>query len=248
MKRFLLAVGILLLASAARAAEESPAEIFQKANTAYRSGDPDRATRLYESIASRRQANADVYYNLGNAYFKQKKTGRAILSYERARRLDPRDRDIAANLAFTRGLLEYRVEDKRNWYLKMGGMFLSSFTREETAIGALAFSLIFWLGWSLQLFTRPLTAWGRAQKIFLVTAVFFTCLWAAKEIHLRDEEAVVLKPQADVRYGPSYKDQVAFRLGEGIKVRLKKKTEEWSRVLLTNGETGWILNEEIGVI
>jgi SH3-like domain-containing protein len=61
-------------------------------------------------------------------------------------------------------------------------------------------------------------------------------------------DAIVLKPQAAVRYGPSYKDQVAFRLAEGMKVRIKKDAEEWSRVGLANGETGWMNQEEMGEI
>lgn len=246
-----LFVFVLLLGTAgpALAEPENQAAIFQKANEAYRGGDYPEAARLYESLVTQGARQADIYYNLGNAYFKQKKIGLALLNYERAKRLEPRDRDIRADLAFSRSLLEYRVEDKRNWYLKMGEIFLETFTREEIALAALAFILLFWLSWAVQLFFRPLTSWGRPQRVFFLAAFSFACLWVSKEIYSRTvQEALALQSQAAVRYGPSHKDQIAFRLGEGIKVRLKKRTGEWSQVLLTNGETGWMANEEIGVI
>jgi SH3-like domain-containing protein len=55
--------------------------------------------------------------------------------------------------------------------------------------------------------------------------------------------------ECEARYGPSAHDQVAFRMGEGIRVFLVDRREDWSRVLLTNGESGWVRNgdiEEIG--
>lgn len=74
-------------------------------------------------------------------------------------------------------------------------------------------------------------------------------LWMGKGIHdATVQEAIVLKREVAVRYGPSYKDRVAFKLGEGMKVRVKRKGEEWSRVVLLNGETGWMSQEEIAII
>ena len=79
-----------------------------------------------------------------------------------------------------------------------------------------------------------------------MTCLSLTLSKSIYEVSLK--EAVALKPQSVVRYGPSYKDQVAFKLGEGVKVRMMKRTEDWSRLVLLNGETGWIRNEEIGLI
>ncbi|MEK7243343.1 MAG: tetratricopeptide repeat protein [Thermodesulfobacteriota bacterium] len=65
-----------------------------------------------------RSPEAVFFYNLGNSYFKTKKIGLAILAYERARLLEPRNSDILYNLNYAKGILEYKIEDKRNWYLK----------------------------------------------------------------------------------------------------------------------------------
>ena len=239
----------LLFSPTARAEAKSPLIIFQDANAEYHGGDYAQAASLYESLIAKGTRNASVYYNLANAYFKQGRLGSAIFYYEKARRLAPRDRDISINLGYVKGLLEYRIEDKRNWYVKTAEALLASFTPIEIGIVSLGWGLFFWLIWAFYLYFRTESSWGWRRKTLLVFTLGCVSLWFLKAMHdVSVQEAIVLKPQAAVRYGPSYKDQVALRLGEGLKVRVKKRAGDWSRVVLTNGETGWIFQEEIGVI
>jgi len=239
----------LLFPPAVSGETKSPLAVFQEANGAYRGGDYSQAASLYESLAIQGAGNASIYYNLANAYFKQDRLGRAILYYEKAKRLAPRDRDISANLGHARGLLEYRIEDKRNWYAKTGEAILAYFTPLELGIASLGLGLLFWTSWAFSLYFRPASRWGWRRKALLVFTLGSLSLWFLKGIQtLTRQEAIVLKSQAAVRYGPSFKDQVALRLGEGLKVGVRKQAGEWDRIVLTNGETGWIYQEEIGVI
>lgn len=245
------AVVIFVFTAPARALAEvnNPLDIFQKANTAYREGDFTRAANLYESLVQQGSKNAVVFYNLGNTYFKRGQLGQAILYYEKAKRLAPRDKDAVANLEYANGLLEYRIEDKRNWYWKMLETLLDSFTRQEIAIIGLSLGLVFWLTGAIFLFIRPNESWGWKRRTLFALVLICLSMWTLKAFNeTASQEAVVLKNQASMRYGPSYKDRVAFRLAEGMKVRVKKKSGEWSRVILANGETGWMLQEEIGII
>ena len=237
------------LACLAATPPEDPVSLFRQANAAYRGGDYAKAASLYENLIAQGKANAALYYNLGNTYFKQGRVGPALVQYERAKKMAPRDHDIRANLTYTKGLLEYRVEDKRNWYMKAWDAALSAFTQKEVGILSFALGLLFWLSWALSLYFRPETSWGWKRKTLLVLTVVAFSFWSLKEFHdLRVKEAIVLKPQAAVRYGPSYKDQVALRLGEGIKVRVAQQEGDWSRIVLVSGDTGWIPQEEIGMI
>ncbi|MFC1683828.1 tetratricopeptide repeat protein [Candidatus Zixiibacteriota bacterium] len=84
---------------------QSAAEgLFQQANQAYQDGQYGQAISLYSQILESGVTNGSVYYNLGNAYFKDNQLGQAILSYERAKRLLPRDADVTANLALANEL------------------------------------------------------------------------------------------------------------------------------------------------
>ena len=245
-----LALGFLLgVLPCALAKSEDPASIFRRANAAYRGGDYAQAAMLYESWIAQGGRSATLSYNLGNTYFKQGRVGLALVQYERAKKSAPRDRDIAANLNYVQGLLEYRVEDRRNWYLKALDTVLAAFTEKEIGILSLALGFLFWLSWVFSLYLRPDALWGWRRKTLLTLTLVIFGFWFLKGFHgLTVQEAIVLKPQATVRYGPSYKDQMALRLGEGIKVRVTKQEGGWSRIVLANGDTGWIPQEEMEVI
>ena len=80
----------------------------------------------------------------------------------------------------------------------------------------------------------------------MTMVLIFLALMGAKNVQahwLRG--AIVTAKEGQVRYGPSESDQLAFRLGEGLKLYVMDRREEWSRVLLTNGESGWVRNDQI---
>lgn len=60
--------------------------------------------------------------------------------------------------------------------------------------------------------------------------------------------AIIMANECNVRYGPSEHDQIAFKMGEGLKVFIMDRRADWSRVLLTNGENGWVHHEDISEI
>jgi tetratricopeptide (TPR) repeat protein len=77
-----------------------PAVTFQQANQLYQKGDYRNAAALYQQLVDQRYANGNLYYNLGNAYFKMRQKGLAILYYQKAKRLIPGDADLKANLSY----------------------------------------------------------------------------------------------------------------------------------------------------
>jgi tetratricopeptide (TPR) repeat protein len=83
---------------------------FELANAAYAKGDYEKAAGLYEQLLSGNEVSAEVYYNLGNAYYKSGKLGLAILNYERARKIAPEDEDILANLKLANQKTEDKIE------------------------------------------------------------------------------------------------------------------------------------------
>lgn len=245
-----LAAGVFTLTFlfAARVFAWSAQEIsdFDKANKEYREGHFQQAAAVYKKLADAHPA-AVFYYNLGNAGFRLKALGLAILAYERAQLLDPRNGDIRRNLNYVRGLLEYRVEDKRNWYLRAGEKLLASFTFQEIIFLLALFYFLFAAGALSVLFGGRVFGW-KLQTLAVACALFLA-LGAAKYAQLHwIADAVILSKEAEVRYGPSDTDQVAFRLGEGLKVYVVDHQEDWSRILLTNGDSGWISNRLIAEV
>jgi len=225
------------------------AEDFADANRHYREGRFKEAAAIYKRLADAHPEAAAYAYNLGNSLYRTGRLGEAVLAYERARLAEPRDPDIRRNLAYLKSLLEYRIEDKRNWYLKAGEGFLKFWTWKEAVFLALFFYFLFIASWAWALLFRRGLPWGGIRKTLLVLALIAASLAAVKKLQMRMAgDAVVLARQAEARYGPSETDQIAFRLGEGLSVYVVDRREGWSRVLLTNGESGWVQNNQIGEV
>ncbi len=242
----ILFLAAVLFAPSVFAMNAQDADLFQKANQAYRKGDFKNAGDSYELLAGKYPDESVFFYNLGNSLQRQGKIGPTLVAYEQALALDPRNQDIRANLKYTRGLVQYRVEDKRNWYLKAAQEALDYFTEREVVSVVLLTYFLLATSWAFVLFFKNGAEWGFKRRILLLISAVFFLIGLGKNIEthfIRD--AIVTANEAAVRYGPSEADKVAFRVGEGIKVYVVDKREEWSRVLMCNGGSGWIPNTQI---
>ena len=108
-KRLFIMTMLLLMSASLLGADKSPDE-FVAANKFYEEKDYASAIRLYESIINQGNESAEVYFNLGNAYFKSGDLGYAVLYYTKARRLSPADEDIRHNLEFARRFSRVQME------------------------------------------------------------------------------------------------------------------------------------------
>ena len=101
----------IFFSNASKIAAADAQQLFQNANQAYQTGNFPLAVEQYETILrGGKLFSKELYYNVGNAYFRLNQTGRAILNYERAARLSPTDADIQTNLAVARGRVTDDIE------------------------------------------------------------------------------------------------------------------------------------------
>jgi tetratricopeptide (TPR) repeat protein len=245
-------LGVMLLSAGGATAWAWSADVisdFQKANVSYREGKFKEAAAAYEKLAARYPETSVFFYNLGGALHRQKKLGPSILAYERAKLAEPRNQDALYNLNYVRGLLEYRVEDKRGWYVQAAETVLGFFTLKEVMAAAFAGFAVFASVWAFSIFFRRDEPWGWRRKALLGVFVLLAAAAAVKNIQTHFfRDAIVTAKEAQVRYGPSVNDQTAFRVGEGIKVYVVDEREGWSRVLLSNNESGWVQNGQIAEV
>ncbi len=236
----------IVFTSVFAALSKEDAETFKKANENYRKSKYSEAAELYNSLSVKYPDQAVFLYNLANALHRQNQLGAAIVAYEQALSLDPRNADIRANLNFVRGLVQYRVDDKRSWYLKAGQEVLDYFTEKEIISAVLFTYLILAFGWAFALFLKPGSAWGWKRRTLLIISAFLFLIGLAKNVEMHFvRAAIVTSSEAPAHYGPSEADKVAFRAGEGIKVYVVDKRDDWSRVLLVSGDSGWVRNTQI---
>ena len=244
----ILVLALLMLSSVTTKAEVTGTSMFQQANDLYREGDFVGAAGLYEQMLGAKE-EPELYYNLGNAYFKSGKLGLAILNYERAFQLKPRDRDIQSNLVYVSELIEYEIEDKRIWHVRFASQLLNYFTNTEIRFLALTAYFVFILGVVGSMARRRRFVLGRLGAIALSIAVVGGLLTIMKYTNMGErKQAIVTESEAEVRYGPSSTDRLAFRLVEGLKVNISGKKPGWYRIGLRDGQTGWISESEVVII
>lgn len=233
---------VLLLAFApAPGATDDPAAAFAEANRLYEQGKFTEAVRAYESLRSSGVESAALWFNLGNAWFKSGQTGRAIAAYREAARLAPRDPDIRANLRFARESVGARATDPA-WQ-----RWLHAFTLDEWAVMT-AGALWLWLGLVAAGALRSnwraaLLPWRQLALTGLVLAG--TLMAAAAVNEFTRPTAVVVTPEAVVRYGPLEESQSHYTLQDGAEVEVLDRNGDWLQVRDAQRRTGWVKARQV---
>jgi tetratricopeptide (TPR) repeat protein len=228
----------------------SPTEAMLRANQSYETGNFREAAETYEAIIEAGVRDSTVYYNLGNAYFKQGDLGRAILNYRRAQALNPRDADITANLKIVRAQtadqIDASAEGTSANLIQVAEEWL---TLHEAALLALVLWLLIGL-FALLSVLRP--RWRRPCGMGMaVLAVFLVIgLVSMASRYYREQRyppAVVVASEANVTSGPGTADQylLEFTLHPGTEVRLLESRPGWRRIALPGDLQGWVAEEAI---
>ncbi|MDR3184023.1 MAG: tetratricopeptide repeat protein [Prevotellaceae bacterium] len=236
----------LFLAAATLLQAQIVDSIWTKANSLYAAGDYREAIAYYSMIEASGEVSADLFYNIGNAYFKQNILSKAILYYERAMKLRPGDPDIAHNLTMANAMTIDKIEAVPEFFVFTGikNIRRSADTDTWAWLSILLFALCLLL-FGLFLFARHITL--RKCAFFLsILAVLgsancgvFAC-YQKKE--LRDTSAAIITPAViTVKSSPDASGKDLFILHEGTKVTILETLGEWQCIRLADGKQGWIL-------
>lgn len=223
------------------------------ADSAYVRGDYAQAIALYEELLTEGES-PEVYYNLGNSYFKIDNMGKSILNYERALLLDPGNSDIRANLDIARSKTQDNlVSTPSIFFVVWISSLINTMSVKQWAIcGIIAFILLLF---SLGVFFFTMSE--RTKKISFIFAICFLIFTIVSNIFafsqknrlINRNDAIVLTPSVTVRSTPSESGTSLFILHEGTKVTIKDNTmQEWKEIELSDGKVGWILKEDIEII
>ena len=230
-----------------QAQDETWERLFFESNQAYRESRFQEAIEGYRKLIQSGHKNGHFYYNLGNAYFRLHDLGRAILNYERARLLIPRDVDLNFNLRNAYGQTRDVLSTSPN-ILTMTFFWLNDMSLDELFW---AFALLNFLFWGVLLMRLVLRSeW--MYYLSLILLIFW--LMAAASFGLKwyqvksDSRAVILQEQVSVLSGPDIRDTILFELHAGTIVHLERKEEGWSLVRLPDEKRGWVKSDVIGAI
>ena len=221
---------------------------FDSANVAYSKKNYDKAIRLYELITAANQQSAELYFNLGNAYYQNGDIAAAILNYERAKRLDPGDEDIQVNLKLANQKTEDKIEPAPEMFLTELQNKLVQLMNEQAWAILCIVSLVIGL-FLLGVFIAAKTnAWKKAGFYAGVAFIGFTLITffiarVSYSASRRHQEAIITTAAVTVLGSPSESSTKLFILHKGSKVQITEENNEWIEVKIANGNVGWIKKE-----
>jgi len=224
-----------------------------KGNVFYAEGKYEEAAEAYETLLSDGYASTDIYYNLGNAYYKLDNIPEAILNYERALKLKPDNEDAIFNLTMANKKTVDKIE--RLPELFIGSTWKNLITSRTVngwatyCIALIFLALIFFVGYLLlqQAFIKKINFYA---GIFFFLASLFSWLMASQHQGIINEsaEAIIFASTITVQSEPNENAEKLFTLHEGTKVNLLEESNSWSKIKLPNGNVGWIQSESLKAI
>ncbi|MBR1548658.1 MAG: tetratricopeptide repeat protein [Prevotella sp.] len=224
-----------------------------QADSAYAQEHEQKAAQLYEELLTT-GVSADVYYNLGNAYYRQDNITRAVLNYERALLLSPGDADIRFNLQMARSKTVDKITPESEmffvtWYHSLVNM-MSVDGWARLALISLAVAIILSLAYlfASMLWLRKLGFFGGvlAVMLFLAANLF---AWQQKRALVSRKGAIIMSSAVNVKSTPAKNGTDLFILHEGTRVTITDSSMQgWREIRVADGKSGWLETSQIEVI
>ncbi|MCD2258492.1 tetratricopeptide repeat protein [Psychroserpens luteolus] len=250
MKQLFYILIVFISTSASFAQNEA---LFNDANAHYNEGNYAEAIDKYESILDTKEHSAELYFNMANAHYKLNHIAPSIYYYEKALLLKPRDKDIQNNIAYARNMTIDAIEViPEVGFSKLIQTITNTFSFNNWAKLSVALVVLFVILFLGYYFSNS-TAKKRVAFVTSLSCLLLACVAVAFAFHKydlveKDQPAIVFAKEAQVKSEPNLRSTEAFKLHEGTKVQVLDTVSSWKKIQLSDGKTGWILNEDVKML
>ncbi len=264
----LLLISVALFTLPAQVVAEDLVSVISKANESYEQAEFSAAKVGYEQAVAEGLDDGQLYYNLGNTYFRLGKIGYAILFLRRALAQYPRDPDIRANLELARKNATDAFEgdeagnEARGIQALLGRFLILNrlLSREELKVGFLVCYVVFWGAFALAGFRRSLalqTLTQIAGFVVVLLGVSFFLVSPSRDgtqrlsvpiISNSRDVGVIVQPKVKAYSGNSENFQVVFVLHDGAEVEVGERRGDFVEIILPQGRRGWVKTGEVAII
>lgn len=225
-------------------------DLIQNANEHYAKEEFQQAIDGYNQILMAGIESPELYFNLGNAYYKTKQYPLSILNYERAKLLAPDDEDIEFNLQVANQKVVDSIQELPGIFIvRWWNAIVNSQTTDTWAVLSIISFVVFLTMLGFYFFAKTsevkrITFWSGCLLILLT---IFSWSFAAKQKSrlVNHAYAIVMQPTVTVKSSPSEKGTNLFVVHEGLKVRITDKLGDWVEIRLADGNKGWLLTESV---
>lgn len=227
--------------------------LFNRATDAYNNGDYEKAIENYNGILENGQHSAALYFNLGNAYYKLNQIAPSIYNYEKALLLSPSDQEIKNNLSYAQNMTLDAIEvmpetGLAKIYKSLTG-FLSFDQWSYVAIGFMLLFVALYIAFyyfNYALHKRIAFVTGIISLLISLMTVVFAFI--QYNDFMADQPAIIFDNEVGIKSEPNQGSQEIFVLHEGTKVNVLDELNEWKKIKIVDGKTGWIPSESIKLL
>lgn len=240
----------LLLLSTSSVCWSQYDDLFEEASKAYNEGDYELAIENYTHILDNGMHSANIYFNLGNAYYKRNEIASSIYNYEKALLLDPNDTEIRNNLSYAQQMTIDDIQPlPQTTITRIVSRIMNILTFDQWAYTSIFFMIIFVILYLAFYFFRFADK-KRLAFIGSMICLFFTILSVGlaamqyREFN-KTQPAIIFAPETAVREEPNNRSITIFDLHEGSKVFIEETLEDWNKIRLADGKNGWIPSSDL---
>lgn len=226
-------------------------ESFKQANELYNSGYYKEAIGQYDSILASGQHSAELYFNLANCYYKLNEVGPSIFYYEKALQLAPDDLDILNNLGYAQKMTIDAIQEvPESGVSKLLNKTLNSLSVDGWAIRCVGLVFLFgvlFLGYYLSYSEAKKRLFFVSSNVVLIALfVSLGLLFKKDSLDSNTHPAIIFVKETEIKTEPNLRSETSFTLHEGTKVLvIEDYNNDWLKIKLLNGETGWMSRSEL---
>jgi len=232
---------------------QTPDSIFKTANAFYQKGDYKNALKAYQQIEKQQFESADLYYNLGNTYYKLNMVAPAIYNFEKALKLNPNNPDFKNNLTVAQRMTIDKIDILPKTFLqKLDNTYIRSLSFENWALITIVAIILFVFFFLAYYFA----AHPGKKRLFFILAITglivvlfsFSFAYSGYNYSKNHKPAIIFSAKVSVKDAPTLNSNEAFELHEGTKVTILEQVANWFKIKLADGKIGWILKSDLKVI
>ncbi len=221
----------------------SSEELMKEASQAYYNQDFPKAIQLYSELET--QPSADLYYNLGNTYYRMGQVGMAVYYYQKALKLNPRDRDLLANSRYVKSKrADQEIHPLSSKIYHTLFFWVDLLTLSELLIVSLFFYTLFFGLLIFRLFKKKFVVNLALVLLFGINLVFFPTALIQVYTQYFQKTAVVIVSTASVFSEPTDQSIKLFELHEGSLFTLEESQGDYVKIVLSDGRRGWVKKDE----
>lgn len=219
--------------------------LFNRATEVYNKGDYVKAIEYYQQILKNGKHSGELYFNLGNAHYKLNQVAPSIYYYEKALLLKPEDPEIKNNLGFAQNMRLDAIEQMPKTVMqKLYDGTAASLSFDEWATVAVVLIIVFVLGYLAYFFFRH-SNYKRFAFVTSITSLVLALVvvvfaYLQYEKFKNDDPAIIFSKEVRVLAEPNKRSQEVFTLHEGTKVNVVDYLEDWQKIKIADGQTGWL--------